>query len=138
MPVYDLSSNFSAQKARERLKVFFDAKYTISIERVLNKRTLRQNSYLHAVIQLYAIHLGYNLDEAKTHLKRHCDFMNYDKNGEVFFKRTRDLDTKDCTTFIDWIRNRAATEGFYIPDADEMKKEWQQVQDYIKGYAEYL
>ena len=136
--IFDLSSKFGAQKAREKLKEYFDKGYTVKIERIRQKRTLRQNSYLHVVIQLYAIHLGYTLDEAKLFLKRNCDFMRYEKGGEEFYRRTRDLDTKECTMFIEWIRNRSSQEGYYIPSANESLQSWDEIQEYIKGYSEYL
>ena len=136
--IHDLSTKFGTQKARESFDRLCNEGRVIELKRVFNKRTLSQNSYLHAVITLYAIHLGYSLDEAKQLIKRHCDFMNYYKDGEMYLRKTSSLNTKECSEFIDWIRTRASQEDCYIQSADEMKAEWQQIQSYIREHREWL
>jgi hypothetical protein len=91
----------------------------VELKRVNPPRSLNQNKYLHVVINLYAIAYGQSSHEAKTDLKR--DFgMVYVSKGKRYLKSTADLDTKQMTEFIEWIRNRAAKElAYYIPTSEE-------------------
>ena len=96
--------------------------YAEYLERLLApkpKRSASQNAYLHVCISIYAIELGYTLDEAKTLLKRLCPFMVYEKNGFKFIKKTSGMDSKELTDFIDWIRNHAAQQNINIPTSEE-------------------
>lgn len=115
----NLSNTYDKERAKTRLKVLIDKGAKIELTEIKGKRTIRQNSYLHVCISLFAIEYGYNLDEAKTLLKRQCEFMKYSKNGQLFLKRTREMDTKELTEFIEWIRNYSSQQGLYLPTSEE-------------------
>ena len=115
----NLSNTYDKERAKTRLKVLIDKGAKIELTEIKGKRTIRQNSYLHVCISLFAIEFGYTLDEAKTLLKRQCEFMKYSKNGQLFLKRTRDMDTKELTEFIEWIRNYSSQQGLYLPTSEE-------------------
>ena len=102
------------------------------------KRSVSQNSYLHVCISIYAIEFGYNLDEAKTSLKRECSFMRYEKKDQTFLKRTRDFDSKELTDFIDWIRTYAGVNGLYIPTSEEYLTNSFEIDKSINKHKEYL
>ena len=124
----------------ELLNLFSDIKK--QFEKLENlkpkKRTLTQNRYLHLIISLLAIETGYNLDEAKILLKRECNFMIYEKNGNKFLKRSRDLDTKELTDWIEWIRNYAGTNGIYLPTPDDYQRNWAEIEKEIERHKRYL
>lgn len=115
----NLSNTYDKERAKTRLKVLIDKGAKIELKEIKGKRTIRQNSYLHVCISLFAIEFGYTLDEAKTLLKRQCEFMKYSKNGQLFLKRTREMDTKELTEFIEWIRNYSSQQGLYLPTSEE-------------------
>ena len=124
--IYDLSNNIDKNKAAFKLDELIKSGKVIELTEKQKKRSIRQNSYLHVAITLFAIEVGYNLEEAKTTLKRECKFMRYSKDGNVFLKRTRDLTTKELTDFIEFILNFAGEQGIYIPTSEE----------YIQNYIE--
>ena len=53
-------------------------------------------------------------------------------------KRTRDLDTKQMTDFIEWIRTFASMQGCYIPTADEYRQNKWAIDSEIEKFKEYL
>ena len=83
-------------------------------------RTLGQNSYIHLLFGLFGVDFGLTLDESKQLIK--SMFLSYDKKGKKFVKRTRDLDTKEMTTFIDKFRKFSEEQGCYLPEANEKEK----------------
>ena len=125
-------------------------KFNWHVDKVLNKecivemkekrpvRTTQQNRYLHALISLYAIEVGNTLREMKTDLKRGCDFMNYEKNGERYTLGSSDLDTKQMTEWITWIKNHAGMNGFWLPSPEEWSKHWPEFENKINEHKRYL
>lgn len=134
----DLSQPFDINRAKVYFKKLLDGGKCIELSEHRKSRTVKQNKYLHVCISLFAIEFGYNLEEAKTHLKRNCDFMRYDKDQETFLKRTRTLDTKELTDFIEWIRTYSAKEGCHIPSADEYLAQQFEIDKTISQHKEYL
>ena len=134
----NLSIPFDKQKAITRFKVFLDQGKKIELTEIKPKRSLNQNAYLHVVISLCAIEWGNTLDEQKTDLKRECQFMRYEKNGKSYLKRTRDMDSKQLTEFIDWIRTHAGQQGLYIPDSQEYIMHRFEIDKEVDRHKEYL
>lgn len=59
----NLSNTYDKERAKTRLKVLIDKGAKIELTEIKGKRTIRQNSYLHVCISLFAIEFGYTLDE---------------------------------------------------------------------------
>ena len=116
---FDLENSLEVQKAKTRFDYLVSQKAKIDLLKINPKRSTNQNSYLHVCITLFGIHVGLTIEEAKTHLKRSCGFMVYDKNGEKFLKMTSKMDSLELTEFIGWIRNYASDNGLYIPNSEE-------------------
>ena len=111
----------------------------IEIKVKQKKRTIKQNAYLHIIIQIVAIAMGLTVEETKTHLKRRCDMMVYEKNGEKFLRSSADLDTKEMTQWVEWIRNYSSyTVGCYVPTPEEYLINQFKIQQEIDKYREYL
>lgn len=134
----DLSKTLDRKKA----KVYFDKlllqNKKIELKVVQPNRSISQNSYLHVVISLYAINFGYTLNEAKTDLKRLCEFMVYEKNGIKYLKETSKMNSKELSEFINWIRNYASLNGLYIPTAEEYKENKFSIDKEINNHKTYL
>jgi hypothetical protein len=90
------------------------------------------------LITLFAIETGYTLDEAKTLLKRECEFMRYKKNKQVFLKRTRDLEVSELADFITWIRSYAGMNGIFLPSSEDYLRNWEQLEKEIENHKQYL
>ena len=135
---YDTSNPIQLKRAQMRFKTLCDAGKVLALTERKKPRTVRANAYMHVCITLWAIEYGYTIEEAKTHLKRNCPGMTYEKGGEMFLKRTRDMDTAELAKFIDWIRNYAGAQGLYIPDADEYKAMKWEIDNEIQRHSEYL
>lgn len=136
--LYDLSKENEQRNAEFYFAKLIRENAIIELSKVIPKRSITINKYLHVCIQIFALEFGYTLDEAKTLLKRKCNFMVYDKKGALFLKRTRDLDNKECSEFIEFIRNYAALHDLYIPDAEEYKTNKYTIDREISRKKQYL
>ena len=92
--IYDLSNNEDKNRASFKFYQLVEGGKVIVLNEKRKKRSISQNRYLHVAITIFAIEVGYTIEEAKTVLKRECSFMVYEKEGMLFLKRTRDLNTK--------------------------------------------
>ena len=109
----------------------------VELKKILKPRTINQNKFLHVLITLFGIEVGYTIEEAKTLLKRNCSFMIYEKKNEQFLRRTRDMNTKELADFITWIRNFAGLQGIYLPTADDYKRNWTEIEMTIESNKHY-
>ena len=135
---YDLSNSKDLADFRNKETYYREQGKKVELKIVRETRTLKQNAYLHVCITLFAIEFGYTIEESKTHLKRNCHFMRYDKNGETYLKRTRDMNTEELTKFIEWLRNYSAEQGCVIPSAEEYKENQFNIDREISKFREYL
>lgn len=140
---YNLANSIEKHKAITRFQKLLEDNKKIELKEVKPRRTLSQNAYLHVCITLYAIEFGFTVEEAKTQLKRLCDFMRYEKednNGKkiVFLKQTSIMTTDEIGQFIDWIRTHSAKHGCYIPTAEQYKENAFEIDKNIEQYKEHL
>lgn len=134
----DLSNPLDVNKADTYFKKLLKNKDKIELKKITSKRSLNLNAFLHVCISIFAIELGYTLEEAKTLLKRSCDFMIYEKNGQKFLRKTSKMDNKECSEFVSWIRNYASKQGIYIPDASEYLENKFNIDKEIDKHKQYL
>jgi hypothetical protein len=140
---YKLTEQLEIYQARAYFEMLINEGANIEIKKVRAKRTLKQNSYFHVVITIFAMELGYTIVEAKTMLKRMYSnaepSMVYQKKGYKFLRSTTTMDTKELTNFIEWIRNYAATEaGIYIPTSEEYLINQYNIDKKIEQNKKYL
>jgi len=136
--IYDLANNEDKNKAAYKFKQLAEDGKVIELTEKRKKRSVNQNAYLHVCITLFAIDVGYTLEESKTVLKRECSFMRYTKDGNVFLKRTRDLDTKELTDFIEFIIDFAGVQGISIPTSEEYILNHIQIDQEIQRQKNFL
>ena len=134
----DLSKTIDRNNFKEYGEFLLKKEYKISLQKIIPKRTVKQNKYLHVCITIFAIEFGYTLEESKTLLKRLCDFMRYEKNGNKFLKKTSLLDSSELTKFIEWIRNYAGMNGLYIPTSEEYISNRFEIDREIEKSKQYL
>ena len=90
----------------------------VNITKVPEKRTIKQNSYVHKLFTLAGSHFGYTTDEMKVLVKRILGYT-YTKHGDEFYSKTSCMDTKELTQFIDQFRNWSSAQGCYLPTSSE-------------------
>jgi len=135
---YDLSNHIDKEKAIVRFKHLLDKGCNIELTEVKKLRTLSQNKYLHICITMFAIEFGLTVDESKTHLKRNCHFMRYEKGDETYLKRTRGMDTKELTDFIEWIIDHAGKQGLLILSSEDYLANQFNIDKEISKFNKYL
>ena len=134
----DLSLQFDREKFEKRTVKLLEKKAKVEITEKRELRSIIHNAYCHVCISLFCIHIGYTMDEGKTHLKRKCEFMRYEKDGELFLRRSSSLDSKEMANWIEWIRNYAGMKGIEIPSPDEYRRNWVEYEKQIEACKPYL
>lgn len=132
------NNELELKKANTYYKKLVDRKSKFELRKIIPKRSISLNSYLHVCISIYAIEYGYTLKEAKTYLKRICPFMIYEKNGQKFLKETSKMNNLECSDFVEWIRNYSAQNGLYIPEAEEYRLNKYEIDKQIDRHKQYL
>ena len=137
--IYDTSNHFEMQKAETRFKFLCENKKTIEIVDKKLKRTYKQNRYLHLIIGLFSLELGYTLNEGKLIYKKLSpNVYIYEKKGQRFLRSSADLNTGEMTISIDKFRNYSSSElGVYLPSPDEVHF-LNQIETQIKNNQHYL
>lgn len=121
-----LDLNIDAEKSRAETyfnKLVSDGS-KVELKKIPKKRTINQNSYLHKLFTLAGSNWGYSTEEMKIVVKRKLGYV-YTKEGQEFYGKTSEMDTKELTVFIDRFRNWSSSEGYYLPSSDEMGTNWE-------------
>lgn len=134
MAIYDLSSSLSRETAILRFKKLLDSGEVIELKKKETQRTIKQNQYLHLLLQYAAIQLGETLDYTKRayyKFEANRDLYlttKYDENLKrdvAELKSSRDLTTEEMALSIDRFKHWCAevpAEPFYLPDADDKRE----------------
>ncbi len=126
MALYDLSNSFQLKQA----KFYFDKlKESACIVELTKKqkKTYKQNRYLHLILSWFAIETGYTLEYVKREFfKKLCnsdifEVIRKGTLGEVKdLRSSADIDSKKLTTAIERFRNWSSIEaGIYLPAPNE-------------------
>ena len=96
----------------------------------LEKRSKKQNNYLHLILSWYALEFGYSMEYVKRNIyKILCNPSIFiiekanTKTGEMYedLKSSADCSTEELTSSIDRFRNYSAqTAGLYLPSPDDI------------------
>lgn len=125
--LYDCSNPLDRENFLARANLLASRGEIVSLS-AKRQRTLRQNSYLHVILEYFACQYG----ESPEYVKREYfkilvnpDIFVINKNdrfrGTVYDVRSSaDLTTEEMTTAIERFRNWSSKEaGIYIPTAEE-------------------
>lgn len=119
---YDLSELKEQARLIERINGLIKKEAKVELKEIKDSRSNLQNRYLYACFKVLSDYSGYTSEEIKEILKANCDIMNYKKGGHTFLRSTADLDTKEMTIFIDFIRAFGLEFDCYIFSPDEYYK----------------
>ena len=143
----DLSKTFEAKKAEVKLKSLIDKGAKIELTEKTGSRSTSQNSYLHAVLTIFAVEYGERLEYVKQHIFKSVvnteifltEYVNV-KTGEVRedLKSSKDISKHEMNTSIERFRNFASENGIYIMDADEFKNNYFLVKQMEEQNKEFL
>lgn len=129
--ILDLRLNTDCLKAESYLAKLIKAGNAIELKKIPKKRTNKQNRYVHALFTLYGGEWGLTMDETKTVVKRELGYI-YEKHGQKFLMHTSQMDTKKLTEFIDRFRNMSASQGLYLPSADEFNENYVEIMKVVE------
>ena len=137
--IYDTSNDFDKQRAKESFKFLCDNNKTIEMNDKRKARTYKQNRYLHLIIGLFSLELGYTLSEGKLIYKKLSPTIYiYEKIGQRFLRSSAELKTDEMTISIEKFRNYSSSElGVYLPSPDEVNF-LNQIESQIKNNQHYL
>jgi len=136
MPTFDLSSGFGQRKAAEFIAKATDAGWTVQIGKQRTPRSLSQNRFYFSLLAYYGCEVGSTADEMHVDMKREYGLV-YEKNGRKYLRSTRELDKKEMSDYIEFIRNHAGQNGIYLPTADEMRQNWAAIQAHIDQHKQW-
>jgi len=143
----DTSKPFEAKKAQTRLDFLIGKGAKIDITEKRPPRSVRQNSYQHALFSLFALEFGYTEKEVKQNIFKKdvneqlfkIEFTNKE-TGEVSddWRSSSDLDTKETTLAIERFRNYSAQHGLYLLTSDEYIEQKFYIDQQIQENKQYL
>lgn len=135
--IFYLNIPSEREKFQKLSEKFLENNFNVELKKVHKKRSIRQNSFLHVLISLFGIEHGYSIEESKTVLKRSCPFMRYEKKGQWFLKKTRDMTTIEISDFIDWIYTYSAKNGLVLPTLEDYKSNQSLYDSIIESNKEF-
>ena len=100
--------------------------YVVQVKQYQRRRTLEQNSFLHAVpLRLIVDHTGMEMDDIKTYLMgKAFGTKEIEIAGETIsrpLKGTSDLNAEQFNWFLEWIEQWSSQElGLIIPKPNEV------------------
>jgi len=146
--LYDFLKPEDVSKAREYLEKLIKREDKAELKKVLPPKSNKQNRYLHALINLFAIEYGEDAAFTKqTILKKYaCKSIFQDErinriNGKVRedWRSVADLDIGETVTVIDMFRTWSSkTAGIYLPTSEEYESNYLEYLNEINKHKEYL
>lgn len=126
--VYNLSNEFDLRDFNRRVHELVEKRAVVELSRRCQRRTLKQNAYLHVIISFFAFEYGCSADEAKVDFfKKYCNHSIFcreriNRKGRTvnYLRSSSELSTAELTTAIERFRNWSAAEaGIYLPAPEE-------------------
>ena len=128
---YDISNPHHRRQIRERLEAILAKGVGIAELRMIKpQRTLKQNSYLHLIINYFASEYGETAEYVKEQyfkLAANRPLFLREKQDKLagnvqYLRSSRDLDKEEMQIAIERFRNWSSINaGIYIPSADESR-----------------
>jgi len=129
MAKYDLNNPIHKDRFKRYCNSLFLKGAFVEL-RSLEKRSLKQNNYLHLILSWYALEFGYSLEYVKRNVyKLLCNPAIFiiekanTKTGEMYedLRSSADCSKEELTSSIDRFRNYSAqTAGLYLPSPDDI------------------
>jgi hypothetical protein len=143
--IFDATVELDKKRALARLQHFIDKGKTFQLSEKKERRSIRQNSYLHLILSWFGTQTGYTEEEVKQEIFKKIVNPSMFYEGEYGklikierWRSTADLDTGEMTIAIDRFRNYASTEaGIYLPEPKDIVS-LREIEREIENYKEFL
>lgn len=113
---YNLEDSYQATAAFMLLSELINKKVIVDIKEIKPKRSLKQNSYLHLILGIFALETGYTLQESKTLYKRvNAHLYSYEKNNQQFLRSSTELSEPEMSRSIEIFRAYASEHDINLP-----------------------
>lgn len=127
MALYDTSNPLQCEQFKVRAESLAKKGGIVELTEKKARRTNRQNAYLHTILSYFGCEVGETMEYVKMqYFKLHCNrdlFVREVEDERIgktrYVRSSSELDTAEMTQAIERFRNWAASEGIYIPSADE-------------------
>jgi len=145
MAVYDLSNELRRAQFEKRARLLVENGRFVELKELTN-RSLKQNSYLHLLLNYYALNFGYTLEYTKRHIfkiivnpKIYIIERVNEQTGEIYkdLKSTAKATKAELITSIDRFKDHAAKGGLTLPDSENVQY-LREIRQSIEQHKQYL
>lgn len=125
--LYDLSNTLQCESFKVKAEALAKKGGIVELTEKKQQRTSAQNRYLHSILAYFGLEVGETAEYVKkNYFKILCNKDLFIREvddkylGKIkVLRSSADLDTAEMTTAIERYRNWCASEGVYIPSAEE-------------------
>lgn len=145
--IFNSTIELDKKRAIQRINFFIEKGKTFELSEKKERRSIRQNKYLHLILGWFALEYGETIDYVKQEIFKkqinpeifRTEFINK-KTGEIrdAWKSSAVLDTGQMTLAIDRFRDYSAKEaGIYLPEPKDLIY-LQQIENELENNKQYL
>lgn len=142
----DLTKQFEINKAETKLQQLIKKGAKIELTEKKAMRSVKQNSYLHAILTIFAVEYGETIEYTKQTIFKatvNADLFIYERTNKITGEireallSSKDISKDEMIIAIEKFRKFASENGIYIMDAEEFKQNYflvQQMEEENKFY----
>ena len=143
----DLTKQFEINKAETKLSQLIKKGAKIELTEKKAMRSVKQNSYLHAILTIFAIEYGEQIEYVKQTIFKatvNADLFIYERTNKITGEireallSSKDISKDEMIIAIEKFRKFASENGIYIMDAEEFKQNYFLVQQMAEENKFYL
>jgi len=143
--IFNATIELDRKRAVSRIEHFIKKGKTFELTEKKERRTIRQNAYLHLLFSWFGIETGYTAEEVKQEIFKKivnpATFYEGEHGNLVKIERwrsTADLDTGELNLCIERFRDYSAKEaGIYLPEPKDLAL-LQEIEKQIENHKQYL
>ena len=143
----DLSKTFEINKAETKLQQLIKKGAKIELTEKKAMRSVKQNSYLHSILTIFAVEYGEQIEYVKQTIFKatvNADLFIYERTNKITGEireallSSKDISKDEMIIAIEKFRKFASENGIYIMDAEEFKQNYFLVQQMAEENKFYL
>jgi len=143
----DLTKQFEINKAETKLQQLIKKGAKIELTEKKAMRSVKQNSYLHAILTIFAVEYGEQIEYVKQTIFKatvNADLFIYERTNKITGEireallSSKDISKDEMIIAIEKFRKFASENGIYIMDAEEFKQNYFLVQQMAEENKFYL
>ena len=143
----DLTKQFEINKAETKLSQLIKKGAKIELTEKKAMRSVKQNSYLHAILTIFAVEYGETIEYTKQNIFKatvNSDLFIYERTNKITGEireallSSKDISKDEMIIAIEKFRKFSSENGIYIMDAEEFKQNYFLVQQMAEENKFYL